>query len=149
MKIVTNENFENLLEESLSKLNLKPGAVLQATIVKIMPDYVIVDAGLKTEDMIPIQEFRGEEINPGDIIEVAVDTIENGFGETRLSREKARRARAWVALEKAHKERTTVEGTIVERVKGGFIIDLDGVFGFLPGSQADIKPVRDPSYLED
>jgi len=142
------EKFADLLEQSLSSIDLRPGALVQATIVDIRPDRVTVNAGLKSDAVIPAEEFRNEEINEGDVIDVVVETLENGFGETRLSRDKAKRARVWALLEKAHEEKEMVKGVITERVKGGFTVDLDSLKAFLPGSLVDIKPVRDPGYLE-
>lgn len=142
------EKFAELFEQSLQETDLRAGALVKATIVDIRPDRVVVNAGLKSEGVIPATEFRNEEINVGDEIEVIVDTPDNGFGETRLSFEKAKRAQAWSALEKSHQANEIVKGTIVERVKGGFTVELDSVRAFLPGSLVDVKPVRDPGYLE-
>lgn len=144
-----NENFAELFEKSLAEIDLRPGALVKATIVKVQPDRIIVNAGLKSEGVIPVSEFRNEEPKEGDKVDVVIDTPDNGFGETRLSREKARRAKAWSELEKAYKVGEIVKGTIIERVKGGFTVDLNSVRAFLPGSLVDIKPVRDTGYLED
>ena len=143
-----NESFSELFEESLAKIELRPGAVVKATIVDIHPDRVTVNAGLKSDAIILASEFSNEKINVGDIVDVVIETVENGFGETRLSREKARRVQAWNTLEKSYKASEIVLGTIIERVKGGFTVDLDSVRAFLPGSLVDVKPVRDPGYLE-
>ncbi len=146
---LAHESFADLLEEHMEQTDLRPGAVVQAIIVDIRPEYVLVDAGLKSEGVIPIIEFRDEEINIGDEVEVVVKKAENGFGETKLSREEARRSKAWRRLEKLYQEGTLVVGKIIERVKGGFTVELDSaVKAFLPGSLVDIKPVRDPGYLE-
>ncbi len=142
------EKFADLFEESLQKTDLRPGALIQATIVDIRHDRVVVNAGLKSEGIISIQEFRDEAIQVGDVIDVVVDSADNGFGESRLSREKARRAKAWSELEKLHKSGEVVRGIIVERVKGGFTVEINTVRAFLPGSLVDVKPVRDSSYLE-
>lgn len=142
------EKFAELFEQSLLETNLKPGALVKATIVDVRADRIIVNAGLKSEGIIPANEFRNEEVKVGDEVEVVVETPDNGFGETRLSREKARRAAAWLRLEKSHESNEIVMGTIVERVKGGFTVELDSVRAFLPGSLVDTKPVRDPGYLE-
>lgn len=146
------ENFAEMLQESLAQADLRPGAVVKATVVKIGPDHVTVHAGLKSESTLPIAEFKDEngqlEVNLGDEIDVVVELLEDGFGETRLSREKAKRSEAWITLEKAYKASQTVKGIISERVKGGFTVDLNSVRAFLPGSLADVRPVRDPSYLE-
>lgn len=142
------ENFAELFEKSLTETDLRPGALVKATIVEIRPDRVIVNAGLKSEGVIPASEFRHEEINVGDEVDVVVDTPDNGFGETRLSREKARRAKAWVELEKSYKAGEMVRGVIVERVKGGFTVEMNSIRAFLPGSLVDVKPVRDSGFLE-
>jgi len=142
------ENFAELFEQSLINTDLRPGAVVEAIIVDIRADYVIVDAGLKSEGVISRNEFHDETISVGDKVEVVVKKAENGFGETKLSREEARRALIWTKLEKQHEAGAIVKGTIVERVKGGFTVEMDAVRAFLPGSLVDVKPVRDPGYLE-
>ena len=115
-------------------------------------DVVIVSAGLKSEAVIPIEQFKNDKsedgISVGDEVEVALDAVEDGFGETKLSREKAIRARTWIELEKAFEDSTIVQGTINGRVKGGFTVEIDNVRAFLPGSLVDVRPVRDPAYLE-
>lgn len=142
------ENFAELFEESLTHLDLRPGSLVKANVVSMSSDHVIVNAGLKSEAVIPRQEFGEDQINVGDDIEVVIETIENGFGETRLSYEKARRARTWSRLEKAHEAGELITGLITERVKGGFTVEIDSVRAFLPGSLVDVKPIRDQSYLE-
>ncbi|RMD71124.1 MAG: 30S ribosomal protein S1 [Gammaproteobacteria bacterium] len=146
------ESFAQLLEESFDTQQLRPGAIIKATVVDIKPDVVIVDAGLKSESAIPIEQFLNEEGVPevaiGDQVEVVVEAIEDGTGETRLSREKAKRARSWEMLEKAFEQGETVKGVIDGRVKGGFTVDIGGVRAFLPGSLVDVRPVRDTSNLE-
>ncbi len=146
------ESFAKLLEESFNTQQLRPGAIIKATVVDIKPDVVIVDAGLKSESAIPIEQFLNEEGVPevavGDQVEVVVEAIEDGTGETRLSREKAKKARTWERLEEAFKKDETVKGVIDGRVKGGFTVDIEGVRAFLPGSLVDIRPVRDASGLE-
>jgi small subunit ribosomal protein S1 len=146
--MTANESFAELFEQSLHQINLQPGAVINATILDIQPDFITVNAGLKSDAIIPVNEFREETLNLGDQVEVVVETVENGFGETKLSREKARRARVWTALEAQHGADEIVTGRIIERVKGGFTVDLNSVHAFLPGSLVDVKPVRDPAYLE-
>src|SRR3990167_8714531 len=143
-----NENFADLFEKSLLTADLRPGSVVEATIVDIRADYVLVDAGLKSEGVIPRNEFRDEDVQIGDKVEVVVKKAENGFGETKLSREEARRVHAWTTLEKQHESGAIVMGTIIERVKGGFTVELESIRAFLPGSLVDVKPVRDSSYLE-
>jgi small subunit ribosomal protein S1 len=144
------EKFENLLEETLSQIKLQPGAVIKAKILRVTEKHVVVDAGLKTEDIIPIEEFRKEPVSEGNTIDVAIVSVENGFGETRLSRTLARRAQLWASLTEAYKTGEIVEGIILQSVNGGFIVSFeDTVYGFLPRSQVDVKPIRDPSYLQD
>ena len=146
------ESFAELLEESLANRQMKQGAILQATVVDVNPDVVIVNAGLKSEAVIPANQFlddKGDlEVDIGDEVEVALDAVEDGFGETRLSREKAKRTRTWSRLEEAFADGKIVKGTISGRVRGGFTVDLDLVRAFLPGSLVDVRPVRDPAYLE-
>jgi small subunit ribosomal protein S1 len=146
------ESFAELFEESLAKTQMKPGALLMGTVVDISGGYVMVNAGLKSEGVIPVEQFRNDagelEVEIGDAIEVALDAVEDGFGETRLSREKARRARVWTMLESAHEGDEVVSGKITGKVKGGFTVDIGGIRAFLPGSLVDIRPVRDTAYLE-
>ncbi len=146
------ESFAELLEESLANRQMKQGAILQATVVDVNQDVVIVNAGLKSEAVIPANQFlddKGDlEVDVGDEVEVALDAVEDGFGETRLSREKAKRTRTWSRLEEAFADGKIVKGTISGRVRGGFTVDLDLVRAFLPGSLVDVRPVRDPAYLE-
>ena len=146
------ESFEALLEESLAQKNLKPGTIVTGTIMEIRDDTVVVNAGLKSEGIVPISQFRnldGElEIELGDEVQVALDTLEDGFGETRLSRDKAKRALVWDKLESAFEDDDTVEGKISGKVKGGFTVDIEDIRAFLPGSLVDVRPVRDPTYLE-
>ena len=141
------ESFANLIEDSLGSLQQK-GSVVNAQVVAVNPKYIIVNAGLKSDAVVPVEEFAGAELNVGDTVEVMVESIENGWGETRLSREKAIRAKAWKVLENSYANEEVVIGRILERVKGGFTVALEGVRAFLPGSLVDVKPVRDPSYLE-
>lgn len=146
------ESFASLFEESLRELETRPGAIVKGTVVAIANGYVLVDAGLKSESSIPAEQFKnaaGElEIAVGDEVDVALDAIEDGFGETQLSREKAKRHEAWVVLEKAYEEAETVIGIISGKVKGGFTVELNGVRAFLPGSLIDVRPIRDTSHLE-
>ena len=146
------ESFAELFEESLSKTEMKPGSILMGTVVDIAGDFVIVNAGLKSEGAIPLEQFRTEsgevDVGVGDVVEVALDSIEDGFGETRLSREKARRARAWAVLEEAQENDEIVKGSITGKVKGGFTVEVSDIRAFLPGSLVDVRPVRDTSYLE-
>jgi small subunit ribosomal protein S1 len=146
------ESFASMFEESLASQRIKPGAILMGRIVEIGPDVVLVNAGLKSEAVIPVEQFKNErgelEISVGDDVEVALDSVEDGNGETRLSREKAKRARTWSRLEQAFEKQEIVKGIINGRVKGGFTVEIDFVRAFLPGSLVDVRPVRDPSYLE-
>ncbi len=146
------ESFAQLLEESMAYTEMKPGAILNATVLEITPDVVVVNAGLKSEGVIPTEQFyndRGElEVAVGDVVEVALDAVEDGFGETRLSREKAKRAKAWKVLEEAFENEEVVTGKITGKVKGGFTVDIDDIRAFLPGSLVDVRPVRDTAYLE-
>jgi small subunit ribosomal protein S1 len=146
------ESFAELFEQSQADTRMRPGSIIHGTVVDVNSDSVVVNAGLKSEAFIPIEQFYDEtgrlEVNIGDRVDVALDAVEDGHGETRLSREKAKRLLAWEFLEKAHQAGETVTGIITERVKGGFTVDIDKVRAFLPGSLVDIRPVRDTSYLE-
>ena len=146
------ESFADLFEESLSQTQMRPGTIITGEVVDVTSDFVIVNAGLKSEGVIPALEFQDENgevsVNVGDEVEVALEYVEDGFGETRLSREKAVRARSWIALEKAYEAGETVMGIINGKVKGGFTVELNDVRAFLPGSLVDVRPVRDLSYLE-
>ncbi len=146
------ENFAELFEESLKEIETRPGSIIKGTIVAINKDNVIVDAGLKSESVISIDQFKnaaGElEVVVGDEIDVALDATDDGFGETILSREKAKRHEAWQVLEKAYEEKETVIGVINGKVKGGFTVEVSNIRAFLPGSLVDVRPVRDTAHLE-
>jgi small subunit ribosomal protein S1 len=146
------ESFAELFEQSFASQQIKPGSIITGTVVAVNDDVVIVSAGLKSEAVIPIEQFKNDKseagVAVGDEVEVALDAVEDGFGETKLSREKAIRARTWIELEKAFEESKVVEGVINGRVKGGFTVEIDNVRAFLPGSLVDVRPVRDPAYLE-
>ena len=146
------ESFAELFEQSEIENKMRPGAILKGVVVRVSDDFVTVNAGLKSESRIPVDQFRedvgGADISVGDEVEVALDTVEDGFGSTRLSREKARRAQAWTLLEEAYEKSETVTGVINGKVKGGFTVDLADIRAFLPGSLVDVRPVRDTSYLE-
>ncbi|MEZ5591118.1 MAG: 30S ribosomal protein S1 [Gammaproteobacteria bacterium] len=146
------ESFAELFEQSLNEKQMQPGAIVLGIVVAIRDDAVIVNAGLKSEGLIPIEQFRDEagelEVQVGDEVEVALDAVEDGFGETRLSREKAKRMRVWTVLEKAFEADEAVQGTISGKVKGGFTVDIGEIRAFLPGSLVDVRPVRDAGYLE-
>ena len=146
------ESFAQLFEESLKEIETRPGSIVRGVVVAIDKDVVLVDAGLKSESAIPAEQFKnaqGElEIQVGDEVDVALDAIEDGFGETLLSREKAKRHEAWITLEKAYEDAETVTGVINGKVKGGFTVELNGIRAFLPGSLVDVRPVRDTLHLE-
>ncbi len=146
------ENFAQLFEESLKEIETRPGSIIKGTVVAINKDNVLVDAGLKSESVISIDQFKntaGEvEINVGDEIDVALDATDDGFGETILSREKAKRHEAWQVLEKAYEEKETVIGVINGKVKGGFTVEVSNIRAFLPGSLVDVRPIRDTAHLE-
>lgn len=146
------ESFAQLFEESLKEIETRPGSIVRGVVVAIDKDVVLVDAGLKSESAIPAEQFKnaqGElEIQVGDEVDVALDAVEDGFGETLLSREKAKRHEAWITLEKAYEDAETVTGVINGKVKGGFTVELKGIRAFLPGSLVDVRPVRDTLHLE-
>ncbi|MBF0265193.1 MAG: 30S ribosomal protein S1 [Gammaproteobacteria bacterium] len=143
------ESFAELFEESLKQTEMRPGALVSGVIVRIDNDFVVVNAGLKSEGVIPKDQFALDgELNIGDIVDVALESLEDGYGETRLSREKAKRAAAWIRLEKIFDAEETVRGLVVDKVKGGFTVDLGDVKAFLPGSLVDVRPVRDTAFLE-
>ncbi len=147
------ESFAQLFEQSLANQRIRPGMILTGLVVDVTSDVVIVNVGLKSEAVIPLEQFKNErgevEVKPGDSVEVALDSVEDGTGETRLSREKAKRARTWTRLEEAFNKSEIVTGVITGRVKGGFTVEIENVRAFLPGSLVDVRPVRDTSYLEN
>ncbi|NKF52679.1 30S ribosomal protein S1 [Shewanella sp. WXL01] len=146
------ESFADLFEQSLNELEFRPGSIVRGTVVAIENGMVLVDAGLKSESPISADEFKNAqgvlEIQVGDEVDVALDSVEDGFGETQLSREKAKRHEAWIVLEKAYEDAETVIGVINGKVKGGFTVELNGIRAFLPGSLVDVRPVRDTAHLE-
>lgn len=146
------ESFQELFEKSIIGAQFYTGAIINATVIHIDDDFVTLNAALKSEGIVPIEEFfdaNGElEIKMGDVVEVALDSVEDGFGETLLSREKAKRQEAWRRLSKSHENNETVTGLISGKVKGGFTVEIGSIRAFLPGSLVDVRPVRDPSYLE-
>jgi len=145
------ESFAQLFEESLKGLETRQGSIVSGTVVAIQKGFVLVDAGLKSESAIPVAEFQnaqGElEVKVGDTVNVALDAVEDGYGETKLSREKAVRHESWIELEKAYEEKATVIGLINGKVKGGFTVELNGVRAFLPGSLVDTRPAREADHL--
>lgn len=146
------ENFEALLEESLAAVVMRPGELIIGDVVEANDDYVIVSAGLKSDAEIPAAEFKnaaGEiTVKVGDQVEVALEAVEDGTGNTRMSRERAMRARAWTELARAHEESEIINGVITGKVKGGFTVDVNGLRAFLPGSLVDVRPVKDSAYIE-
>jgi small subunit ribosomal protein S1 len=146
------ESFAKLFEESLSKQEMRQGEVITAEVVRIDHNFVVVNAGLKSESFIPIEEFhndRGElDVKEGDFVSVAIDSLENGYGETRLSRDRAKRLAAWVNLERALETGDLVDGTITGKVKGGLTVMTNGIRAFLPGSLIDMRPVKDTTPYE-
>ena len=151
IKLMT-ESFAQLFEEFLSETEFQQGSIVKGTVVAIENGFVLVDAGLKSEAAIPAEQFKnaaGElEVEVGSEVDVALDAVEDGFGETQLSREKAKRHEAWIQLEKAYEDAETVMGVINGKVKGGFTVELNGIRAFLPGSLVDVRPVRDTLHLE-
>src|SRR3989344_4460121 len=146
------ESFAELFEESLKTLDMQPGAIITGIVVDIDGDWVTVHAGLKSEGVIPLEQFHNDAgeltIKVGDEVHVALDAFEDGFGETKLSREKAKRAECWIVLEAAFAAEEVVTGVINGKVKGGFTVDVNGIRAFLPGSLVDVRPVRDTTHLE-
>ncbi len=148
------ESFAELFEQSQQAISkLKPGAIVTGIVVEIRNDVVVINAGLKSEGIVPIEQFRDEqgvlEVQVGDEVKVALEALEDGFGETKLSREKAKRSMVWDDLEQAFDKEETIVGLISGKVKGGFTVDIKDVRAFLPGSLVDVRPgARDPVYLE-
>ena len=146
------ESFAELFEQSLSTDKMRPGAIISGLVMDITDDFVIVHAGLKSEGVIPLEQFldlNGDiEVSIGDEVDVALDAVEDGYGETKLSREKAKRNVAWIKLEAAQEGNETVSGMITGKVKGGFTVEVMDIRAFLPGSLVDVRPVRDTTYLE-
>lgn len=146
------QTFAELFEESQVANKMRPGTLVTGIVVEVGSDFVMVNAGLKSEGSIPVEQFRNAEgvvdVKIGDAVDVALEAVEDGHGETKLSREKAKRAKAWEDLEKACEDNVTITGIISDKVKGGFTVDVDTIRAFLPGSLVDVRPVRDTSYLE-
>ena len=147
-----NDSFAELFEQSQIENKMRPGSIISAKVLDIKTDSVVVNVGLKSEGVIPVEQFFNEEgqleVTVGDDVDVSLESIEDGYGVTRLSREKAKRKIAWEELEKAHEDNKTVIGIITERVKGGFTVEVGKVRAFLPGSLVDVRPIRDTSSLE-
>jgi small subunit ribosomal protein S1 len=146
------ESFAELFEESLQELEMAPGAIVTGTVIAIEDDFVIVNAGLKSEGVIPRHQFFDDNgdltVEVGSEVKVALEAMEDGFGTTQLSREKAKRAEAWLELEKAFEGDEIIKGRITGKVRGGFTVDVNTIHAFLPGSLVDVRPVRDTSHLE-
>lgn len=151
--VSSNETFAALFEESLARKEMRVGEVITAEVIRVDANHIVVNAGLKSESYIPTEEFhndRGEiDVKPGDFVQVAIDALEDGFGETRLSRDKAKRLAAWMDLEQALEKGTLVQGLINGKVKGGLTVMLNGIRAFLPGSLVDIRPVKDTTPYEN
>jgi small subunit ribosomal protein S1 len=146
------ESFAELFEESLNATPMQPGKIVTGTVVNVGSDVVMVNAGLKSEGAIPVEEFYNEKgevtVEVGDLVDVSLEKLEDGFGATQLSREKAKAAEAWITLEHAFEANETVTGVISGKVKGGFTVELENIRAFLPGSLVDVRPIRDTSHLE-
>ncbi len=146
------ESFAALFEESLTRSNMKTGQVISAEVLRIDHNFVVVNAGLKSEAFIPVEEFHNDageiEVSPGDFVSVAIDALENGYGDTILSRDKAKRLASWMNLEKALEQAEIVTGTVTGKVKGGLTVMVNGIRAFLPGSLVDTRPIKDTSPYE-
>jgi len=146
------ENFAALFEESLARQEMRAGELITAEVTRVDYNVVVVNAGLKSESFIPIEEFRNDggevEVKPGDFVTVAIESIENGFGETKLSRDKAKRLKAWHDLEQSMEQGSVVQGLVTSKVKGGLTVMINGIRAFLPGSLVDIRPIKDTSPYE-
>src|SRR5690606_26292743 len=145
------ESFAELFEESLKTVDMVPGTIVTGVVIDIDKDWVTVHAGLKSEGVIPAEQFLNDqgvmELQIGDEVQVALESVEDGFGETKLSREKAKRAEAWKILEAAHTADEVIKGVINGKVKGGFTVDVASIRAFLPGSLVDVRPVRETTHL--
>ena len=146
------ETFASLFAESISKQEMRTGEVITAEVVRIDQNHVIVNAGLKSESFIPIEEFfndqRELDVKEGDFVSVAIESLEDGRGETKLSRDRAKRLAAWISLEKALDAGDLITGTVTGKVKGGLTVMTNGIRAFLPGSLVDVRPVKDTSHIE-
>jgi len=146
------ESFAELFEQSLAGAEMRPGSIIRGTVVDIGPDVVVVNAGLKSEGVVPKWQFLDAdgqiEVQVGDTVECTLELLEDGLGATLLSRDKAKRLKAWTDLEKAHEENETVVGRLTGKVRGGFTVAIGALRAFLPGSLVDVRPVRDTAYLE-
>ena len=144
--------FETLFKDSMEKIDMTPGSLINAEVIEIRNDYIVINAGLKSEGVIPKNQFldsSGElEIKVGDSVEVMLDIVEDGYGETILSREKAKRTKVWSELEKIQNSQEIIQGKVCGKVKGGFTVELMNVKAFLPGSLVDVRPTKDVDYIE-
>ncbi|MEO8508604.1 MAG: S1 RNA-binding domain-containing protein, partial [Betaproteobacteria bacterium] len=147
------EDFAAMFEESLSRQEMRQGELITAEVVRVEFNVVVVNAGLKSESFIPIEEFKDDkgeiEVKAGDFVTVAIEALEDGYGETRLSRDKAKRLKAWHDLEAAMEQGLVVQGLVTSKVKGGLTVMINGIRAFLPGSLVDIRPVKDTSPFEN
>src|SRR5699024_1945283 len=146
------ESFAALFAESIQNQNMKAGEVISAEVARIDHNFIVVNAGLKSEALIPIEEFLDDEgtleVEEGDFVSVAIDSLENGYGDTILSRDRAKRLSAWLQLEQALESGEVINGTITGRVKGGLTVMTNGIRAFLPGSLVDLRPVKDTTPFE-
>ena len=147
-----NQSFAVMLEESISKKEMRPGELITAEVVSVQHSFVIVNAGLKSEGYIPLEEFKNDrgdlEVNVGDFVSVAIESVEDGYGETKLSRDKAKRLVSWTRLEKAMDDGDIIKGIVNGRVKGGLTVLINGIRAFLPGSLIDLKPIKETGQFE-
>ena len=150
--MVAQTEFETLFNDSMSNVDMTPGSIVSAKVIEIRDDYVIINAGLKSEGIIPKNQFLDAsgklEINLGDEVEVTLDIIEDGYGETIMSREKAKRTKVWTELEKIQNSQEVIEGKVCGKVKGGFTVELMNIKAFLPGSLVDVRPTKETDYIE-
>src|SRR2546429_94553 len=150
--VAPQENSAALFEESLTRKEMRRGEVITAEVVRVDMNYVVVNAGLKSESFIALEEFkndRGEvEVKPGDFVSVAIEALEDGFGATKLSRDKAKKLAAWTSLDEALANATIIKGVVSGKVKGGLTVMVNGIRAFLPGSLVDLRPVKDTSHFE-
>jgi small subunit ribosomal protein S1 len=146
-KSPAHESFAALFEESLTRKEMRIGEVITAEVVSVDPNYVVVNAGLKSESIIAAEEFKNDagevEVKPGDFVSVSIEALEDGYGATRLSRDKAKRMAAWIELEESLEKGEKIEGVITGKVKGGLTVMTKGIRAFLPGSLVDLRPVKD------
>ena len=147
------ESFSTMLDDSLNALDMQPGSIVSGVVLDVDKDYVTIHVGLKSEGIVSLDEFKSNDgdvtIEVGDEVEVALEAVEDGYGETRISREKARKISTWKMLEEALETGEFVTGKINNRVKGGFAVEVDVVKAFLPGSLVDVRPVKEAPDIEN